>query len=297
MKHRTILISSALVALLATPAAADAHRVSSSKSVRAHVSAADRAVGKFDLAVKADAGASAQSALAGTRRHMRAASREAARLRRTARGVRESRRAALATARVGLQANENAEVLAAGVGSLDGALQADAAAELNANLLTAAGALSALSGLTGDLPASAQGALVGAIGQLSQVQGVLSTITSLLDAGQLAGTVQRSLLTSMALAIRTVDAGIETLGSLLGSVSATAVPVVQRALGSATQQLAGVTGTLQALAASGIPALPSLGGGSGSVQVGIDGSVSSVSVSGLCGLLPALPMPLRVPVC
>lgn len=294
MKFHTALMSGALAVALLAPAAADAHKVSSSQSVRVHARAADRALAQFESSVEADAETKAARALARNRRQMRAASRETRRVRRSASGRAGAKRAAAATMTLGLQADTNSAVLADAANQVDGDLQADVAAALEADLLTGAGALEALTGLIDDVPASAQGAIAQAIGTLAQAQQVVADIVAALKPGDLTAQVQQALTASLGIAIATVDAGIEALNALVGVASGVALPLAQQALGIATGQLGGLTQTLQGLLATGLPALPglpALGGGSGSVEIGVDGS-QSVKVSGLCGLVPALPVAL-----
>ena len=289
MKVKTTLASSAVALSLLAPAAADAHDVSSSQSVRAHVRAAERSLLEFESSVNVGAETSAARALHRNRRQMRAAAREARRVRRAARGPRATKRSATATARVGLEAATSAGVLADLVDQVGGELQVDAAAELKTDLLRSADALALLTGLIDDLPGADQGALIETIGELAQVQGVLSGITSALQGDLLSGAVQQALGNSLALAVGTLDLGIETLNGILTAVPAAALPIAQQALATATQQLPALLGALQGLAGSGLPGLPSLGGGSGSVEIGVDGSLLAVPVAGLCGLLPAQP--------
>lgn len=292
MKFHTAVMSGALAVALLAPAAADAHKASSSQSVRVHARAADRALAQFESAVEADADAKAGRALARNRRQMRAASRETRRLRRSASGTRGPKQTAAASMTLGLQADTNSAVFADVVDEVDGDLQVDVAAALEGDLLSAAGALELLTGLIDDVPATAQGAIVQAISTLAQAQQVAADIAAALKPGDLTAQVQQSLATSLGIAIATIDAGIQALNGLSGVASGVAQPLVQQALGIATGQLAGLTQTLQGLLATGLPGLPTLGGGgSGSVEVGVGGS-QSVTVSGLCGLVPALPVAL-----
>ncbi len=291
MKVHIALASGALAVALLAPAAADAHKVSSSQSVRAHVGAADRALVQFQASVQTNADTTAAKALARNRRQMRAASRETRRVRSSARGARGANRAAAATLALGLQADANTAVLADLVDEVGGPLQADVALALKADLLAGAGALEVLTGLIDEVPASAQAAIAQAIGALSQAQQVVTDIVAALKPGQLTAQVQQTLTSSLGIAIATIDAGIERLNGLVGMTTAVALPLVQQALATATAQLQGLTQTLQGLAGTGLPGLPLLGGGSGSVEIGIDGS-QSVAVTGLCGLVPALPIAL-----
>ncbi|MGH8572930.1 MAG: hypothetical protein ACREX8_10190, partial [Gammaproteobacteria bacterium] len=230
MKFHIALTSGALAVALLAPAAADAHKVSTKQSVRVHASAADRALGQFEASVDANADTKAAKALARNRRQMRAATRETRSVRRAARGSRGASRAAAATITLGLQAEANTEVLAGLVDDVQGGLQTDVANALLSDLLAGAGALQVLTGLIDEVPASAQGAIVQAIASLSQAQQVVTAIVAAINPAALTAEVQRSLASSLGIAIATIDAGIESLNGLAGSSTGLALPLVQQSL-------------------------------------------------------------------
>ena len=287
MKLQIAVSAAAVTAALLVPAVADAHRVSSSQSVRVHAGAADRALAQFTAAVAVDADAKAARALVRNRRQTRAASREARRLRMAVKGVRSATRASSATTAVALQTHANAEALAGTLDEVGGDLKVDVAVALKSDLVTGAGALAGLTGLVDDVPATAQGAIAQAIAVLSQGQQIVNGIVAALNPAVLQAALEQSLSSSLAVTLATVDASIEALNRLTGVVAAAALPLVQSALATATAQLQGLAQALQGVGAL-VPGLPALGDGLGSVEIGIDGS-QSVAITGLCGLVGALP--------
>jgi hypothetical protein len=266
MKYRLTFLSGALVVAMALPVTAEAHRGVSPQTVAKHVRSADAALDMVGSLVERNRDAKAAIQLVKLRRQSRAADREAASLRRRARGGRAKSRAASATLKVARQHNEAAEVLARLVDEAGGALQVDIAEMIGSELRGREKAISVLTRLMGRLPESARTAVAKAIARLS-TDGAdeVRSLSEALAGGKLSPEAAAEVQEALQRATVAIDAAVARLNTVAERVSEQARPYVEQALGRVTEQLNVVKGILAGLFSGG--SVPVGGGGSSSLPV------------------------------
>lgn len=290
MKLKPLVAAAAALIVLAAPAAADAHSRASADTVRAHAETANRALAKVKRLVGAGDQPAAAVQLVQNRLHTAAAAREAARVRRTSRGARGTRRAVSAYRLLATQQNRNVEAYAGIVGGLQGDLQEQAARLITTGLEGREQALAVLTRLIERLPEPARAPVAGVIERLSAdgddelgaILGVLATSPALPPA------VQDLLGQALDLATGALGTGLGRLEELVALLPEPARAHVQQAIGQVQATIAMVTGLLESLLGD-LPAAPGAGSGSAGVpDIGaLLGSLGAV-LPGLGGVLPDL---------
>lgn len=288
MKYRVTLLGGALVAAMALPVTAEAHQGVSPKTVAKHVRSADRALGMVETLVERNRDAKAAVALAKLRRETRAADREAAKLRRKARGRRAKSRAASATLKVARQHDEAAEVLARIVDEASGALQVDIAEAVDSALRAREKAISVLTRLMRRLPGPMKTQVAKAIARLSsdgadEVRSLSQAIAS----GALTPEAMAEVQQALERATAAIDSALERLNEVVKMVPEPARPYVEQAVGLVTEQLNLVKGILAGLF-SGAPAP---GGGAGGQVPSLPGGLP-VPSGPHCQIPIKLPLPI-----
>lgn len=260
----------AAVALLATPAAASAHAKPSTQSVRAHVRSADQALTKVAALIDSDKDAAAAIQMVRNRRQIQAATREAA-------CIRSVSGRATALRLVAKQRNVNAESYAALVDEAAGALQADIARAISANVNGREIALGTLTNLLPSLPAAARAAVAAAIAALSSDGGdEVTSIVNALQSGDITSIAQPYVDAALAVATSAIGMGLERLQGIVAELPAEAQEPVQGAI-------AQVTAILQAILGGGSQAI--LGGGASP----LGGILSALPIGSGMSILGALP--------
>ncbi len=289
MKYRLTLMGGALVAAMALPVTAEAHKSVSPKTVAKHVRSADQALGRVESLVERNRDAKAAVSLAKLRRESRATDREAAKLRRQVRSRRAKSRAASSTLKVARQHDQAVEVLARIVDEAGGALQVDIAEVVNSELRGREKAISVLTRLMGRLPGPARAALAKAIARLSS-DGAdeVRSLSQALEGGKLSPEAIRAVQEALALATAAIDFAIERLSSLMDMVPEQARPYVEQALGLVTEQLNAVKGILAGL-------FSAIGGGAGGGPVPSLPGGLPIPSGPLCGL--PIKLPFAIPGC
>jgi len=284
MKFRITLIGGALVAAMALPVTAEAHRSVSPSTVAKHVRSADAALGMVDTLVERERDAKAAVALAKLRRQSRAADREAASLRRRARSARSRARAASITVKVARLHEEAAEVLAGIVDQAGGRTQGAIAVAVDSELQGRERAIVVLTRLMDRLPERARAAIAKAIARLSS-DGAdeVASITEALAGESLTPKARAELEDALQRATAAIDRAIERLNSLSSRVPEQARPYVEQAVGRATQQL----GMVKDILAGAFGGGDGQGAGSAPVPAGVP-----VPTGSLCQLPVKLPFTL-----
>jgi len=238
MKFRATLIGGAVVAAMALPVTAEAHRSVSPQTVAKHIRSADQALGMVETLVERNRDAKAAVQLAKLRRQSRAADRESASLRRRARSRRAKGRAASLTVKLAQQHNEAAEDLARIVDEASGAVQVDIAEAINAELRGREKAISALTRLMSRVPESAKPGIARAIARLSS-DGAdeVRSLTQALEGASLSPQARQEVQDALELATAAMDTALELLSSLVDQVPEQARPYVELAVGLVIEQL------------------------------------------------------------
>jgi hypothetical protein len=273
MGSRTRLAIAAAVAALTlalTPVAAPAHPNPSPATVKEHVRNANHALANVVNAVQRNHDGAAADQLAEVLSEIRAAAREARKLRWHAHGVQEHNRAAVATRAVTSAYTRNAKTFASIVDLAGGRTQVEIAQALNSSLRGRDASLSSLAGLIDEISPRLQTIIATAIASLTQEgQGIVTDILSALESGT-PPDVDQLLLRAVSLATAGIDLAVDILNLIAEIVPAPVQPLVQNVLGLVTSQLDFVTGLLQTFLGGGgdgglpgpgfICGLPFLGG-------------------------------------
>lgn len=284
MNPRAGVAATVLALALALPTAAGAHTRVSPQSVAKHVRSADQALRMVESLVSRNQDAQAAVRLARMRAELRAADREARRLRARARGKRGRVRAAAAYRRTAREHDRVVGVLAEIVDEAGGALQVDLAELLKAELQRREQALDALKALLPGLPDQVQELVSKLLSQVSSDDPAqLADLLSALRGGQLSPEAGALLEDALAQLTAAIDEGIARLHEVVGLVPEEARPFVEQALDA-------VVAGLEQLKAS----LSQLLGGLSSPGAELPGGTPTSPLGLICGLSL---LPIQLPIC
>lgn len=247
--------------LALAPAAAEAQKAPSPKSVKSHVRKADRSLKRVESLVRSGDSAAAGKYVRRVRRQMRVANRQATRIRRRAHGPRSFKRAALAEVVVANEFNKIAEAYAAIVDEATGAVQLLIATTIDNYLAARQKAIEVLTQLMDVLPEQARPYIAQVIALLStDGKDEVVSITRAIQSPGLPPEVGQALTDALEVATGAIATATETLKSILPLLPAEARPVVEQALGLVTQVVDQVKGIVTSLLGSLLGNLPGVPG-------------------------------------
>lgn len=229
------------VAALLLPASALAHSRASSKSVRDHVVAADRALDRVTALSRTDiAGAAAQ--VLRVRLETAAALKDAGRLLKGSDSPAERRVVAVSYRLIGLRQDEIVHVFAALVDEATGAAQAAIAAELPGAVSGRQITLDMLSTMLKTIPAALQPSIARVVAALSKaIEGDVAVLAETLRAGTLPVPVAGLVSSAIRIATSALDQVVVQLDFLTETLPPVARAPVAAALGFVQGQLTFVT--------------------------------------------------------
>jgi hypothetical protein len=223
--------------LALTPVAAPAHPNPSPATVKEHVRNANQALANVVTAVQRNHDGAAADQLAEVLREIRAAAREARKLRWHAHGVQEHNQAAVATRAVTSAYTRNSKTFASIVDLAGGGTQVDIAQAINSSLRGRDASLTALAGLLDEISPRLQTIIATAIASLTQEgQGIVTDILAALQSGT-PPDVDQLLTRALALATAGIDLAVDILNLIAEIAPAPVQPLVQSVLGLVTTQL------------------------------------------------------------
>ncbi len=247
--------------LALAPAAAEAHKVASPKSVKSHVKKADRSLKQVSSLVRSGDSPEAAQHIRRVRSQMRSAVREANRLKRRVRGKRSAKGAAAAQASVAKEFNRIAETYAAIVDEATGRVQVTIASMVDNYLVGREKAVAVLTALMDRLPEQARPHIARVIALLS-TDGAdeVASITQAMPV--VPPEAAAALKQALEIATAAIGTATERLKEILPLLPPEARPHVEQALGIVTQVVTQVNGLVTNLLGSllgGLPGVPGSG--------------------------------------
>jgi len=219
--------------LALAPAAAEAHKVASPKSVKSHVRKADRSLKQVKSLVRSGDSPEAAQHVRRVRSQMRSATREANRLKRRARSKRSVKRAAAAQVTVAKEFNRIAEAYAVIVDEANGVVQLAIASTIDNYLVGRQKAIEVLTGLMDQLPEAARPHIARVLALLTtDGKDEVVSITQAIQSPGLPPEVASALTQALEVATAAIGMATEQLQAILPLLPAEARPHVERALGT-----------------------------------------------------------------